>query len=136
MAYGVGYFWGAQLLAKLNGATNFTPPATWYAALMTASPTDAGGGTELTGGSYGRVSKTNNTTNFPAPSGTATQTLGTDIDWGSLGTISSSTIVAVAFYDAASAGNLGLWVDLSTPKAVASGDSFKVFAANGTFTAR
>lgn len=136
MAYGVGYYFGAKLLAKLNGATDFTPPATWYAALMTASPTDAGSGTELTGGSYARKAVTNNTTNFPAPDGTATQTLGADIAWGSLGAISSSTIVAVAFYDASTSGNLGLWVDLSASKAVASGDTFTVYAANGVFTAR
>jgi hypothetical protein len=49
----------AELLNKDFGATNYTPPATWYVGLLTAA-------TELSGGSYARVALTNNTTNFPA----------------------------------------------------------------------
>lgn len=136
MASGVGYFYGQKILAKLNGATDFTPPATWYAALLTAAPSDAGGGTEVTigSGSYARVAVTNNTTNFPAPaSGPVTQATGAPIDWGSA-TGSWGTITHIAFYDASTAGNLGVWGALSTSKTVASGDSFKVNTGNGTFT--
>ena len=34
---------------------SFTKPATVYVALYTAAPSDAGGGAEVTGGSYARV---------------------------------------------------------------------------------
>ena len=48
----------AQILNKIFGATNYTPATTYYIGLLS-------GGTELSGGSYARVSVTNNTTNFP-----------------------------------------------------------------------
>lgn len=41
-------------------------PGTFYAALMSAPPTGAGGGTEFSNaGTYVRIAITNNTTNFP-----------------------------------------------------------------------
>lgn len=40
-------------------------------ALYTAAPTDAGGGTQCSGGSYARVAVTNNGTNWPSASGGA-----------------------------------------------------------------
>lgn len=47
-----------QILSKVFGGVNFSAEATWYVGLRA-------GGTELSGGSYARVSVTNNTTNFP-----------------------------------------------------------------------
>lgn len=42
-------------------------PATWHLALSTTTPSNDGAGfTEPSGGSYARVSITNNATNFPA----------------------------------------------------------------------
>src|SRR5690242_9509514 len=116
MAGGIGQFFANKILAKLLGATDFTPPATWYAAMMTANPTDAGGGTEATGGGYARVAVTNNTTNFPAPSSGSLST-GATIDWGTF-SADLGTIVGVAFYDASSSGNLGPWAPLSTSRTV------------------
>ena len=52
--------------ALINGtlrATTFTAPTTVYISLHTADPTDAGSGTEVSGGSYIRQSAT-----FAAPS--------------------------------------------------------------------
>ena len=46
-------------------ATNITAPANVYVALFTAAPSDAQGGTEVTGGSYARQ-----LCGFAAPSGT------------------------------------------------------------------
>ena len=133
MAGGLGYFFGQQVLDHLLGAQSFTPPATWYAALMTANPTDAGGGTEVTGGSYARVAVTNNTTSFPSASGTASMSTGITIDWGTA-SANWGSITCVAFYDASSSGNLGPWCPLSVSKTVNSGDGFKVTTGNGTFT--
>lgn len=114
----------AALLNHVLGGTVFTPPATIYLALYTATPSDAGGGTEVTGGSYARVAITNNSTNWPAATGTSptTKTSGAAFtfpaataDWG--------TIVAFGLFDAASAGNLLYWGPLNTNKSVLNGDT-------------
>lgn len=109
------------LLDHVLNATAFTSPTTLYVALYTAAPSDSGGGTEVTGGSYARVSVTANTTNFPAASGGAAAN-GTAItfptataDWG--------TVVAFGILDASSGGNLLLWADLTANKTVSSGDT-------------
>lgn len=98
--------------------------------MFTATPSDSGGGTEVTGGSYVRKSVTNNTTNFPAALGTSPSTKqnGTAItfvkasaDWG--------TIVAFGLHDAVSAGNLLYWGAVSPNKSVLNNDTAE-FAAN------
>lgn len=132
MAGGVGYVHAKKMLAKLLGGTDFTPETTWYAALMTTAPTDAGGGVEVSGGSYARVAVANNTTNFPAPGATPEIDTGADIDWGTA-TANWGTIVAIAFYDASSGGNLGPWGPISVPTLINSGSSFKVTSGNGAF---
>ena len=97
---------------------------TLYMALYTVPPTDAGGGTEVTGGSYARKQlntppSTNpyfgsasangqiaNTADITFPTPTA--------DWGN--------VTAVGVLDAASAGNLLLWSVIPV-KQIKSGDS-------------
>lgn len=107
-----------KLLDHVFGATDWSAPVTLYAGLLTAAPTDAGGGTEVTGGSYARAAVTNNTANFPNASAGA-KTNGNAItfatataDWG--------TVVAVGIYDAATAGNLIAWATI-TSQSVPSG---------------
>ena len=120
----------SKILALLFGDTSYTIPATLYIGLYTAAPTNAGGGTEVSGGSYARVAMTNNTTNFPAPTGTSPTTSqnGTAItfptataDWG--------TVVAVGIFDASSSGNLLAWASLTESKPVDNGDTAS-FAIN------
>ena len=41
-----------EILDHVLGGADYSRPATVYIALYTAAPTDAGGGTEVTGGSY------------------------------------------------------------------------------------
>lgn len=111
-----------ELLDHVLGAATYTPPATVYIALFTAAPTDAGGGTEVTGGDYARVSVTNNDTNWPAAS-SGVKNNGTEItfptasaNWG--------TIVAMGIFDASSGGNLLFWGDLSMSVAIDTSDTF------------
>ena len=101
----------------------FTPPSTIYLGLFTEAPTDAGGGTEVSGGGYARQSIT-----LDAASGGAT-TNSSDItfpqataDWG--------TIVAVGIFDAETGGNLLMWANLSQSKTVNNGDTFKIAAGD------
>lgn len=109
-----------ELLDHVLGGADYTRPATVYVGLFTAAPTDAGGGTEVSGNNYARVSVTNNATNFPASSGGA-KANGTAITFdtpsGSWG-----TVVAMGIFDASSAGNLLAWADLAVNKSVSSGD--------------
>lgn len=112
-----------EILDHVLGGGDYTRPATVYVALFTVAPSDAGGGTEVTGGSYARVAVTNNATNFPAASGGA-KSNGTEItfpeataDWG--------TVVAFAIFDANAAGNMLYWADLSASKTIQSGDTAK-----------
>jgi hypothetical protein len=102
------------------GGGDYARPATVYVALFTAAPTDSGGGTEVTGGSYARAAVTNNATNWPAASGGA-KSNGTTITFATP-TGSWGTVVAVGIFDASSGGNLLMWADLAVNKSVASGD--------------
>ncbi len=48
------------------GGNTYTPPATWYVGALNTGPNAAGGAyVEPSTGSYARVTKTNNDTNFP-----------------------------------------------------------------------
>lgn len=109
-----------SLLDHVLGGPDYTRPATVYLALFTVAPTDAGGGTEVSGNNYARAAVTNNATNFPAASGGA-KSNGTAI---SFNTPSGSwgTVVAFGMFDAASAGNLLYWADLTVNKTINSGD--------------
>lgn len=116
---------------------SFAAPANLYVALLTASPTDAGGGTECTGGSYARVTVACSLANWSGTQGAGT----TVASSGTGGTISNNiaitfptptaawgTVVAVGIYDAASAGNLLAWGAVSPSKTVNNGDSPPQFA--------
>lgn len=124
-----------KLLNHVFGGTSYSPPATLYVGLFTAAPSDSGGGTEVTGGSYARVSLTNNTTNFPNASGTSptSKTNGTTItfptasaNWG--------IVVAVGIFDASSGGNLICWADLTASKTVNNGDTASFAASSLAIT--
>lgn len=110
-----------ELLDHVLGNAAYSAPATVYVALYTVAPTDAGGGTEATGGSYARVAVTNNDTNWPAASsgakanGAAITFPTATADWG--------TVVAFAILDAASGGNFLYWGDLTDNKTVDDGDT-------------
>lgn len=120
-----------EILDHILSAATFTAAATLYCALFTAAPSDAGGGTEATGGGYARVSKTNNATNFPAASG-GSKSNGTDIDFGTF-TADLGIITHVAIIDAAAAGNYYFWGALAASRDVKNGDSFKFAATKLVF---
>jgi hypothetical protein len=128
----------AKVLDYVFSGAAFTPPANLFVALYTATPTDAGGGTELTIGSLGytRVSVTNNATNFPASTGTSptTKSNGTAITFGTNTTTDWGTITAVALFDAASAGNMIAWTALTVSKPVMVGDTASFAIGALTFT--
>ena len=121
-----------ELRKHLFRTGSFTKPTTLYVSLFTVTPSDAGGGTEVTGGSYARsvsgtsapldanwtgVSATDGiTTNaqdvtFPAPTA----------NWG--------TVVAFGIHDALTTGNLLVWGPLAVNKTINASDPAPKFVA-------
>lgn len=131
MAGSFGDYYEGKLLDALFGQTSLAAIATTYIALYTVAPTDAdASGTEATGGSYARQSFTNNTTNWPAASGTApvSKSNGVAITWSTAPTANWGTVVAFAVYDAATAGHELAWGPLSVSKTINNGDAAPSFA--------
>lgn len=127
---GLSQYLEKKVLDHLFGKTTYTAPATCYVGLFTALPSDSGGGTEVSGGSYARLAITNNTTNFPNASGgspsqktngtTATWAAGPSADWG--------LIVGFGIFDAPSSGNLLAWAPLQAATQINNGDAAPSFA--------
>jgi len=114
------------------GSTTYTKPTNWYVGLLTATPSDSAGGTEVSGGSYARqicaftitgtgTALATNTSAITFPTATA--------DWGIVGW--------VGIYDAVGGGaNLVAYQNLqksdfstTTTKTVNDGDIFKFNAS-------
>lgn len=124
----------------ITGATAAagTGPATTYVALLTAAPSDAGGGTEVSGGSYARVAVTSSLANWAGTQAAASTTASS----GTGGTTSNNAAITfpaptanwgvcthLAVYDASTTGNLLFWAALTVSKTVNNGDAAPSFAA-------
>lgn len=118
---GMSTYLANKVLDYLLGNVSFTPPATVYAALFTAAPSDAGGGTECTGGSYARAAITNDDDNWGPASGGATSNI-LQIDFAPL-SATIGTVTHIGVFDALTSGHLLLWGPLPTPKPTANGDA-------------
>lgn len=105
--------------------TAYTPPATVYGALMTATPTDTGGGTEVTGGSYARQALTMGTPSL----GTITNTLAVNFT-----AVPAGTITHIAVYDDLTAGNLLYYGALSSSIIALAGADIQFGVGNFTIT--
>jgi hypothetical protein len=107
--------------------TTYTSVATVYVSLWTSDPTDAGSGTEVSGGSYARTAVT-----FGAPSNGAS-TNSADVTFPTA-TASWGTVGWIGINDAATSGNLLYHTALDTAKAIDSGDIFKISTGNLSVT--
>jgi hypothetical protein len=123
-----------KTIDHLFRGVSFTAPAALYIGLYTVTPTDAGGGTEVTGGAYARVALAPSTTNWASTGGAGTTT---NPSAGTSGTTSNNsaitfptataawgTVVAVGIFDAATAGNLHWWGPLTANQVVGIGGTF------------
>jgi hypothetical protein len=113
-----------KLLKHVFTNTAYTSPTSLYVALYTAAPTDAGGGTELSGSGYARkaVSFTVSGTTTLATNSAAVEFDAATGSWG--------TIVAVAIYDALTSGNFLAWSDLTASKTISTGDILRIPAGD------
>lgn len=134
MASGKSAYLSQQFRNEIFGAVAHGASANLFFALWTtAAATDhdaSHGGTagEVSGGSYDRVSKTNNTTNFATISGDAAKVNSTAITFptASANWNSGSAIPQTLVLDGnakTSADNLLVWGDLTTAKTVLNGDT-------------
>lgn len=108
------------LLNHVFEGTAYTAPSTLYIGLYTTAPTDAGGGTEVSGNNYSRVSCTPSTT-FQTSTTGATQTIVAVTFPQATGTW--GTVTAFGIFDQATSGNLLAWGDLTLSKLIQNGDT-------------
>lgn len=112
-----------KILEHTLGITPYTAPSTVYLALFTTDPTDAGTGTEVSGGSYARQAISWNT---PA-SGAVTNSA--DVTFPQA-TADYGTVSHIGIYDASGAGNLLYHGALSASKSITTNDTFIVEAGD------
>lgn len=127
-----------RLIDHLFRAQSFSAPTTLYFALYTAAPSDSGGGTEVSGGSYARASVT---TSLSAFKGTHGNTTGTSSGTGGSTQNASAitfptpsgnwgTITHWGVLDASTGGNLLFHGSLTNSKNVNNGDPAPSFPAD------
>ena len=118
-------------------------PATWHVALYTVMPTDTGGGTEVTGGSYARVPVAASLANWAgthgagtstASSGTGGQTSNNGVLAFPTATAPWGTVVGFGLFDAATGGNLWIYAPLTAAQAIGSGATASFAAGQLTVT--
>ncbi len=113
------------ILEMVLNSVAYSEPASVYIALFTAAPSDSGGGTEVTGGSYARVQVTAGFT----VSGVATRGGNTSAITFPTATANWGVVTHVGLFDASSGGNLLFHGALTSSRTVESGDTFE-FAAD------
>lgn len=126
-----------KLVDFLLRAQAFVPPTTTYVALFTATPSDIGGGTEVTLGAYARVAITSGLAAWAGTQAASSTVAST----GTNGTTSNNatitypaptanwgTVTSFGIYDAATGGNLLFYATLTASKIISSGDAAPSFA--------
>lgn len=135
----IDFLFRAQALG-ITGASAAagTGIANVYIGLYTATPSDTGGGTEVTGGSYARVAVASSLANWAGTQAAASVvassgTNGTTSNNGAITfpapTANWGTITSFGIFDAATGGNLLLWAPLTASKTVNNGDAAPVIVA-------
>ncbi len=132
-----------KLIDQLFRGQSAPTTSTLYVGLLTAAPSDSGGGTEVSGGSYARASLTSSLANWAG-----TQSAGsTDASSGTGGQTSNNTAITFAtpsagwgtvthfgIFDSASGGNLLFWGALTIAKTINQADTVTFPAASLSIT--
>ena len=116
-----------KILDHVLKNVSYTSPTTVYVGLFTTDPTDAGTGTEVSGGSYARqaLSVTTASGGIVTSSADVTFPQATG-NWG--------TISHIGILDALTSGNLLMHTPLTTSKTIENGDILKISSGNLTVT--
>jgi len=118
------------VLTWLFTTSSATRPTAWYVGLFTAAPSDTGGGTEVSGSGYARVSA--GTISGSGTSTTFTNAAAIEFaaasggNWGSVGW--------AAIFDASTGGNMLAWAPLTTARTINDGDVFRIPATSLSIT--
>ena len=132
-----------KLVDQLFRGQTAPTTTTLYVALLTAAPSDSGGGTEVTGGSYARVAVTSSLANWAgtqsagstvASSGTGGQTSNNAAITFPTPSATWGTVTHFGIYDAASGGNLLFWGALTISKTINQSDTVTFPAASLSIT--
>jgi hypothetical protein len=110
------------VLQWLLTAGSATRPTAWYVGLFTAAPSDTGGGTEVSGGSYAREAVTFTVSGDLATNGSAIEWPTATGNWGS--------ITHIAVFDALTSGTMLLYGALATAKTISTGDVLRIPAGD------
>lgn len=100
-----------------------------YVSLHTSDPTDAGTGTEVSGGSYARTRVT-----MAAATGTGGSVASTADVTFPTATAAFGTVGWIGLWDSLSGGNMLYHTALDAAKTIDTGDVFKIVAGNLTVT--
>jgi hypothetical protein len=112
-------FLETEILDHVFAGAAYTAPSTKYLALFTAiSDGEAGSVTELSGSAYARQSVAFTTSGNTTSNNAAVEFPTATGSWG--------TVTHVGVYDASTSGNLMAYATLSSSKAIATGDVFRV----------
>ena len=117
------------LLDWLMTTGTATRPTSWFVALYTAAPSDSGGGTEVTTGSYARQSATFGAAATPAGNTSNTNEISFTASGAGFGTVTH-----VGIFDSVSGGNLLWHGQLLVSKTVLDGETLKFGIGNLVLT--
>lgn len=113
----------AKLLDHVLGTTTYTKPTATYLALFTATPSDTGGGTEVSGNGYARQAVTWNAASSGAGTADNSSTHTFTASGGNWGTITH-----IAIMDASTTGNFLYYGAVTASRVINDGDSLTVAA--------
>lgn len=119
-----------NIVMHLFRTGTYTKPTTIAIGLFTAAPGETGGGTEVSGGSYARVSVNPLDANWAATSGGNGQTSNVSAIVFATPSANWGTITHFGIFDATTSGNLMIYAALTTSKTVNNGDPAPQFNAS------
>lgn len=131
-------YFSNKLIDFIFRAVAYTMPSNLFFGLFTAAPSNAGGGTEVTGGAYARQSLPATLAGLSGTQGAGTTVASSGTD----GLISNNLVVAFptptanwgtitheAVFDLVTGGNMLVWNPLDLPRTVLAGSSPQTHAA-------
>lgn len=132
-----------KLIDQLFRGQSAPATTTLYVGLLTSAPSDTGGGTEVSGGSYARVAVSSSLANWAGTqsAGSSTASSGTGGQTSNNNAITFPTPAATwgnvthfGIYDAATGGNLLFWGALTIAKTINQSDTVTFPAASLAIT--
>lgn len=132
-----------RLIDQLFRGQTAPTTTTLHVGLLTTAPSDAGGGTEVSGGSYARVAVTSSLANFAgtqsagstvASTGSGGQTSNNVAITFATPTATWGTVTHFGIYDAATGGNLLFFGALTIAKTINQADTVTFPAASLAIT--